>query len=167
MLWVLIRIASFSIKIYAVGTHENEAKLMSTHNICFYGELTKIILLLSSNTVPSLSVLLTKQRLWSDCLDAQTDLSFCWVHMWFCEVLPCRRKWSGILMDWFKDIISVIFLVLIWLPCVMKCNALILKEAALFSASRLSDACESKYCENCNEKQPCICAIGCQLKSVR
>ena len=39
MLWVLIRIASVA-----------EANLMSTHNICFYGELTKIILQLSSNT---------------------------------------------------------------------------------------------------------------------
>ena len=28
-----------------------EAILMSTHNICFYGELTKIILQLSSNTL--------------------------------------------------------------------------------------------------------------------
>ena len=37
MLWVLIRIA--------------EAVLMSTHNICFYGELTKIILQLSSDTL--------------------------------------------------------------------------------------------------------------------
>ena len=35
MLWILIRIA--------------EAILMSTHNICFYAELTKIILQLSSN----------------------------------------------------------------------------------------------------------------------
>ena len=38
MLWVLIRIAS-------------QAILMSTHNICFYGELTKIVLHLSSNTL--------------------------------------------------------------------------------------------------------------------
>ena len=37
MLWVLIRIG--------------EAILMSTHNICFYGELTKIIHQLPSNTV--------------------------------------------------------------------------------------------------------------------
>ena len=37
MLWVLIRI--------------NKAILMSTHNICFYGELSKIILQLSSNTL--------------------------------------------------------------------------------------------------------------------
>ena len=36
MLWVLIRI---------------KAILMSTHNICFYGELKKIILQLSSNTL--------------------------------------------------------------------------------------------------------------------
>ena len=31
---------------YVVGTHENllrKAILMSTHNICFYGELKKII----------------------------------------------------------------------------------------------------------------------------
>ena len=37
MLWVLIRIG--------------EAILMSTHNICFYGEPTKIIPKLSSNTL--------------------------------------------------------------------------------------------------------------------
>ena len=37
--------AYFSIKTYVVGTRE--AILMSTHNICFYGELTKIILQLS------------------------------------------------------------------------------------------------------------------------
>ena len=36
MLWVLIRIAS---------------RLMSTHNICFYGEIVKIIPELSSNTL--------------------------------------------------------------------------------------------------------------------
>ena len=39
MLWVLSRIAL------------TEAILMNTHNICFYGELTKIILQLSSNTL--------------------------------------------------------------------------------------------------------------------
>ena len=39
MLRVLIRITSLA-----------EAILMSTHNICFHGELTKIILQLSSNT---------------------------------------------------------------------------------------------------------------------
>ena len=38
MLWVLIRIAS-------------EVIQMSTHIICFYGELTKIILQLSSDTL--------------------------------------------------------------------------------------------------------------------
>ena len=38
----------FSIKTYVVGT---EAILLSTHNICFYGELMKIILQLSSNTL--------------------------------------------------------------------------------------------------------------------
>ena len=37
MLWVLIRIG--------------EAILMSTHNICFYGEITKIIPKFSSNTL--------------------------------------------------------------------------------------------------------------------
>ena len=50
--------AYFSIKTYVMGTHENrftEAILMSTHNICFYGELTKIILQLSSNTCSSAS----------------------------------------------------------------------------------------------------------------
>ena len=36
-----------------MSTHNIKPKaiLMSTHNICFYGELTKIILLLSSNTL--------------------------------------------------------------------------------------------------------------------
>ena len=46
--------AYFSIEIYVVGTRHNclgEAILMSTHNICFYGELMKIILELSSNTL--------------------------------------------------------------------------------------------------------------------
>ena len=32
-------------------TYVGEAILMSTHNICFYGELTKIIFQLSSNTL--------------------------------------------------------------------------------------------------------------------
>ena len=41
--------ADFSIKTYVAGTHD-EAILMSTHNM-FYGELTKIILELSSNTL--------------------------------------------------------------------------------------------------------------------
>ena len=40
MLWVLIRIASL-----------DKAILMGTHNIYFYGELTKNILQLSSNTL--------------------------------------------------------------------------------------------------------------------
>ena len=39
MLWVLIRMFLSLI----------EAILMNTHNICFYGELTKIVLELSSN----------------------------------------------------------------------------------------------------------------------
>ena len=57
MLWVLIRIASAflhkNIFWRTVGTHLNrltEVILMSTHNICFYEKLTKIILELSSNT---------------------------------------------------------------------------------------------------------------------
>ena len=44
----------FSIKTYVVGTHKNrlaEAILMSTHNICFCGALSKIILQLSSNSL--------------------------------------------------------------------------------------------------------------------
>ena len=48
MLWVLI---SF-IKTYVVGAHKirlGEAILMSTHNIGFYEDLTKIIFELSSN----------------------------------------------------------------------------------------------------------------------
>ena len=36
----------FAIKTYVVGTHW----FLSTHNKCFYGELEKIILELSSNT---------------------------------------------------------------------------------------------------------------------
>ena len=41
-----------------VGAHQNrlvEAILMSTHNICFYAEMTKIILQLSPNTLPIFS----------------------------------------------------------------------------------------------------------------
>ena len=47
MLWVLIRSAS--------NGHHNifaEALLMGTHNICFYGELQKMIRELSPNTTP-------------------------------------------------------------------------------------------------------------------
>ena len=42
----------FSIKTYVVGTQKclTEALLMSIHNICFYGELEKIIPELSPNT---------------------------------------------------------------------------------------------------------------------
>ena len=46
--------AYFSIKKYVVGTHKNrlgEAFLMSTHNICFYGEQKKIAFELSPNTL--------------------------------------------------------------------------------------------------------------------
>ena len=45
--------AYFFIKTYVVGAHSNrlaEAILMSTHNIGFYEDLTKIIFELSSNT---------------------------------------------------------------------------------------------------------------------
>ena len=47
MLWVLVRITS--VRYYA--PHLGEAILMSTHTICFYGELSKIILQLSSDTL--------------------------------------------------------------------------------------------------------------------
>ena len=41
----------FSIKTYVMGTHQNaKAMLKSSHNVCFYGELTKNVLQLSSNT---------------------------------------------------------------------------------------------------------------------
>ena len=39
-------ISYFFIKIYIVGTHQkrlSKVLLMSTHNICFYGEMEKII----------------------------------------------------------------------------------------------------------------------------
>ena len=52
MLWVLIRIASP--KTYVVGTHYNclgEAILMTIHNVSFYGEITKVTPILSSNTL--------------------------------------------------------------------------------------------------------------------
>ena len=59
MLWVLIR-----------------AILMSTHNICFYGEITKIIPKLSSNTVLGhtvMTLLLFQQRsLGKECRPGQT-----------------------------------------------------------------------------------------------
>ena len=51
----------FLYKTYVVGTHKNrlsEAILMSIHNICFYRELTKIILQLSSNTLLMCSIAL-------------------------------------------------------------------------------------------------------------
>ena len=41
-------------KRYVMGTRQNrlaKAILMSAHNICFYGEISKIILQLSSNTL--------------------------------------------------------------------------------------------------------------------
>ena len=44
----------FSLKTYVVDTHKNrlgEAILMSTHYICFYGEISKIIPKLSPNTL--------------------------------------------------------------------------------------------------------------------
>ena len=53
MLWVLIRI-TLAIKTYFVGAHSNrlgEVILMSTHNIGFYEDLTKIIFQLSSNFI--------------------------------------------------------------------------------------------------------------------
>ena len=43
---ILENFSYFSIKTYVVGTHMKhfiEAILMSTHNICFYGELEEII----------------------------------------------------------------------------------------------------------------------------
>ena len=57
MLWVLIKIASFSIKTYVVGTHLNhlnEAIPISTHNIGFNGDLKNYLsitrLIFSSDT---------------------------------------------------------------------------------------------------------------------
>ena len=76
MLWVLIRITSPS---YVIGAHYNrltEAILMSTHNIGFYEDLTKIIFRLSSNThLISSSVLfslyfsgqMSSEKRWSLC----------------------------------------------------------------------------------------------------
>ena len=45
-------ISNFSIKTYVVGTQKclTKALLMSTHNICFFGELEKIIPEFSPNT---------------------------------------------------------------------------------------------------------------------
>ena len=46
MLWVLLRSTVVRHKPYVVGTHQkrlSEALPMSTHNICFNGELEKII----------------------------------------------------------------------------------------------------------------------------
>ena len=63
MLWVLIRIASSR---YVVSAHQNrlvEAILMSTHNIGFYENLTKIIFQLSSIIIKhNLSFLLAGPR---------------------------------------------------------------------------------------------------------
>ena len=51
MFWVLIRIASPSRFKWVPTTYVSEAILMSTHNVCFYRVLTKIIpLILSPNT---------------------------------------------------------------------------------------------------------------------
>ena len=77
-----------------MGTHQNrlaEVILMSTHNICFYGELTKIILQLSSNThlicssvplhvyVLQMSCDITKPTKW---LCAQRRLRSAWASAW-------------------------------------------------------------------------------------
>ena len=61
--------AYFFIKIYVVGTHQNrlaEVILMSTHNIGFYEDLTKIIFQLSSTMhliFSSAKVLIKQQQL--------------------------------------------------------------------------------------------------------
>ena len=50
---IILLISYFFIKTYVVGAHLNcptDAILMSTHNIGFYEDLTKIIFELSSNT---------------------------------------------------------------------------------------------------------------------
>ena len=49
-----IILLNFFIKTYVVGAHKNrlaEAILMSTYNICFYVETTKIIFRLSPNII--------------------------------------------------------------------------------------------------------------------
>ena len=58
MLWVLIRIASYNICFYknvscgySLENRLGEAILMSTHNICFYAEMLKIVPKLSPNTL--------------------------------------------------------------------------------------------------------------------
>ena len=46
MLWVLIRSTCVSMKTHVVGTHQKcltEALLMSTHNICFHGDIRKLL----------------------------------------------------------------------------------------------------------------------------
>ena len=43
---IVVFFCQLAIKTYVVGTHKNrlgEVILMSTHNICFYGEISKII----------------------------------------------------------------------------------------------------------------------------
>ena len=54
MLWVLIRI-----------TKARRFYCQSTHNICFYGKLTKIILHLSSNTLHIFFTVQSCNLLWS------------------------------------------------------------------------------------------------------
>ena len=58
MLWVLIKMPRRGVS-NGYPQH-GEAILMSTHNICFYGGLMKIILLLSNHQIPSLSALLSQ-----------------------------------------------------------------------------------------------------------
>ena len=53
MLWVLIKMPRRGDS--NEYPQHGKAILMSTHNICFYGELIKIILLLSNHQIPSLT----------------------------------------------------------------------------------------------------------------
>ena len=109
MLWVLIRSASVhkniccgysseapqSIKTYVVGTHQKrltEVLLMSTHNICFYGEIRKIIPELSSNTPPQ--VLWIQWDSWLKC--SAIDYSMYAVH----SKNPTRKNRIHLIFNW-------------------------------------------------------------------
>ena len=73
--FILRHFSYFSIKTYVVGTHEKsltEAFLMCTLNICFYGELEKIITELLLNILTPQKVIwampcLVKMCLWFIC----------------------------------------------------------------------------------------------------
>ena len=127
------KFAYFFIKTYVVDTHYNhlaEAILMSTHNICFYGELTKIILQLSSNTtsVPLLTVSLRpwKSRKGSGSMWSSSDGPECHLS----EIINVLLVWLAMFIR--KSKVQPLCKLFIWNSSCFKAVIIVFWRCSLF-----------------------------------